>query len=135
MLHFYSIRFIARSAPLFCGIVRLSGFSASSFVYSLYIAVTSLYPCFLMTFLDIIRVNITSTAILCMSCIKYFFFFPVLVNWVSYISPPNFILGRVEMSNLATKPSSFDYGLVDRLAISTKMLHKPDGPRFDSGRC
>ena len=32
----------------------------------------------------------------------------------------------VEMSNLATKPSSPDDGLVARLAISTNMLHEPD---------
>ena len=31
-----------------------------------------------------------------------------------------------EMDNKATKPSSRDYGLVARLAISTNMLHKPD---------
>ena len=33
------------------------------------------------------------------------------------------------MANLATKPSSCDDGTVARLAISTNMLHKPDGPR------
>ena len=30
------------------------------------------------------------------------------------------------MANLDTKPSSSDDGLVDRLSISTKMLHEPD---------
>ena len=34
--------------------------------------------------------------------------------------------GCVEMANLSTKPSSRDYCLVARLAISTNMLHEPD---------
>ena len=29
--------------------------------------------------------------VICMSCIKYFLFFPELVNWVSYFFPENFI--------------------------------------------
>ena len=37
-----------------------------------------------------------------------------------------------ETANLATKPSSRDYGLVARLAISTNMLHERDVPRFDA---
>ena len=41
----------------------------------------------------------------------------------------------VDMANLATTPSSSDDGLVARLAISTNMLHKPDGPQFDAGHC
>ena len=41
----------------------------------------------------------------------------------------------VEMAYLATKPSSRDASLVDILAISTNMLHKPDEPRFDTGSC
>ena len=40
-----------------------------------------------------------------------------------------------EMANISTKPSSRDNGLVDILSISTNMLHKPDGPRFDTGDC
>ena len=39
----------------------------------------------------------------------------------------------VEMANLATKPSSRDYGLVDRLAISKNMLHEPDIYAYRSG--
>ena len=48
-----------------------------------------------MPFLDVIYVNVTSTASSCISCIKYVFFFPVLVvNWVSYVSPTNIISRR-----------------------------------------
>ena len=35
----------------------------------------------------------------------------------------------VEMANISTKPSSRDDGIVARLAISTNMLHEPDGPQ------
>ena len=64
-----------------------------------YIPYTCLPPIslrvFLMPFLAIIWVDFTSTASLCMSCIKYFLFSPVLVvNWVSYVFPPNFISKR-----------------------------------------
>ena len=38
------------------------------------------------------------------------------------------------MDNIATKPSSHDDGLVLRLAISTNMPHKPDGPQCNAGR-
>ena len=41
----------------------------------------------------------------------------------------------VDMANIATKPSSRDDGLVDRLAISTNMTHEPDVPWFDAGHC
>ena len=92
---------MALGAPLFCDIVRLSGFSAPitsmsySCVYSLYMAASALYMCFLMPFLAVICVNVTYTASLCMSCIIYCFFSPVLVvNWVSYVFPPNFISRR-----------------------------------------
>ena len=93
-LHFSFIRFIASSDPFLCDIVRLSGYSApitfmySNYVYSLYMAATTLSPCFLISFLDSICENITSTAILWMSCIKHFLFFPMMVNWVSYPPPP-----------------------------------------------
>ena len=37
------------------------------------------------------------------------------------------------MTNLATKPSSRDYGLVARLVILSNMLHKPDMSAARSG--
>ena len=36
------------------------------------------------------------------------------------------------MSTLATQPSSRDDGLVARIAISTNMLHEPDGTWFNA---
>ena len=96
----FFIRFIARSDPLFCDIVSLLGYSSptnlisSSCVYFLYMASTTLFPCFFMNFLAFYCVNVTSMAILCMSCIKYVFLFPVLVNWVSYFLPPKFVSRR-----------------------------------------
>ena len=56
---------------------------------------TALSPCFLMPFLTVIWVNVTSTASLCMSRIKHFCFPPVMVvNWVPYVSTKNLILRR-----------------------------------------
>ena len=40
----------------------------------------------------------------------------------------------VDMAKIATKPSSRDDGLVDRLSISTNMLHKPDLYAARSGK-
>ena len=77
---FYFIRFIYRSDSFFCDLVSLFGSSTHinfiyyNFVYSLFMVATGLSPCFLIPFLDFIRVNITFMASLCMSCIKYFFF-------------------------------------------------------------
>ena len=63
-----------------------------------YIPYTCLPPIYLHVFkpfLAVIWVNVTSTASLCMSCKKYFFLSPVLVvNWVSYVFPPNYISRR-----------------------------------------
>ena len=79
-LRFYFIKFTALSTPLFCDLVRLSGFGApitlisSSCVYYLYMDVTYISPCFLMPYLAVIWANVTSTASLCMSYIKYFSF-------------------------------------------------------------
>ena len=84
-LRFYFIKLMAISAPFFCDIVRLSGFSSPinfmyySCVYYLYMSSTALFPCFLIPFLAVIWVNVTSTANFCMSRIKYFFLSPVLV--------------------------------------------------------
>ena len=97
-LLFSFIRFIYRSYPFFCNFVRLSGSSApitfmySNFVYYLYMVGNTLSPWFLIPFLAVICMNVTSNDSLCMSCIKYIFSFPVLVNWVSYLFPPNSIL-------------------------------------------
>ena len=83
---------------LFCDFVRLYGSSAPitfiyySWVYSLYMSDTNSSPCLFIPFLAVICVNITPTAILWISCMNYFLFVLVLVNWVSYFFPPHFIL-------------------------------------------
>ena len=94
---FYFIRFIVRSYPFLYDLVCLLGSSSpitfmySNFVYYLYMTDTSLSTCFILPFLAVICMNVTSTASLWMSCIKYYLFVSVLVNWVSYFFPPNFI--------------------------------------------
>ena len=62
--------------------------------FSLHIVATGVSPCLLIPFLYVIFVNVISTDSLCMSCIHYFFFFPVLVNSLSCFLTPNFISRR-----------------------------------------
>ena len=74
----YFIYFMFPSSTFFCDIMRLLGFSSHItfmspiFLYSLYMAATALSTWFLMPFLAIICVNVTSMASLCMSCIHVF---------------------------------------------------------------
>ena len=85
------------SDPFLYDIVRMLGSNSliilisHNFLYYLYMAATSLCPLFLIPLLAVICLNVTSTSILCMSCIKYFLFLLVLVNWLLYFFPPNFI--------------------------------------------
>ena len=84
MLHFYNIVRLPWSSALIT-------FMYYNCLYSLYMAATTFYPCLLILFLAVISVNITSTASVCMACMNGFFFFSVLMNWVSYFFPPNFV--------------------------------------------
>ena len=65
----YFIRFIARSAPLFCKFVMLSGsstpinFMYSIYMYSFYMDAIALFPCIFITFLAVFCVNVSSKAI------------------------------------------------------------------------
>ena len=74
----YSLFSYIPQCSFLCDLVRLSWssdpitFLSSSCLYLLYMVATALYPCFLIPFLYVIYVNVTSTASLCMSCIKYF---------------------------------------------------------------
>ena len=78
----------------------LSGYSAlihfisSNCVYSFYMADIVLSPFLFIPFLYSICVNIASTAILCISFMNSFSFYSVLVSWVPYLFPTNFISSR-----------------------------------------
>ena len=78
LLCFYFTRSIDLNATFLCNLVRLSGSSDpitliySSCVYYLYMDTTAISRWFLMPFLAIICVNVTSTTSLCMVCIIYF---------------------------------------------------------------
>ena len=87
---FTFIEFIARSIP-FLWFLRLSGISApitlifSRCMYYFYIDSIARSPCIFIPLLGFIYVSVTSTSILCMSCVNsWSFLFIVLVNCVPY---------------------------------------------------
>ena len=97
---FSFIRFIALGDPLFCDFMVMSGssdlvtFMSSSCFYSFYMDAVSLSMCLFIPFLADICVNIVSTAIVCKSCINTFYLSSIIMNWVPYLFPKNFISRR-----------------------------------------
>ena len=71
-----------------------NSFTPSSCMYYLYMAAIDLYLCIFISLLAFICVDVGSTSIFYISCMNSFYFSSVLINWVPYFFPPNFILRR-----------------------------------------
>ena len=53
-----------------------------------------LLMCLFIPFLAVIYVNVSSTAILYITCMNYFYISSILMNWVPYYFPPKLISRR-----------------------------------------